>query len=69
MTLQEIKNAVDDAKIVCWSNSGYRVVKDELGQYLIVFQPNKYTIGLTWRDGITLNGKESEFFILEHAKY
>ena len=65
MNLQEIKHAVDAGKIVHWGNVGYRVTKDSLGQYQIVFIPNNNTIGLTHHDGVTLNGKEEDFFIKE----
>lgn len=65
MTLPEIKLAVDTGKNVHWANLGYKVIKDKLGQYLIIFTANDWCIGLTWRDGNTLNGKESEFFIGE----
>lgn len=63
MTLQEIKQALADGKKVCWSNELYDVIKDRLGQYLIVCNSNQYTIGLTWQDGVTMNGKEKDFFI------
>ena len=63
MTLDGIKAAVDAGKIVYWKNEGYRVVKDNLGQYHIVFQHNANATGLTWTDGITLNGEPEEFFI------
>ena len=62
MTLDEIKSNIDAGKRVYWVNKGYQVIKDILGQYLIVFQSNGYTIGLTWADGVTMNGKEHEFF-------
>jgi hypothetical protein len=41
------------------------VICDKKGQWLIVCSLNGYTMGLTWRDGVTMNGKESEFFIGE----
>ena len=63
MTLDEIKAAVDAGKSVHWSNEGYLVHKDVLGQYLITFLPNGSTIGLTNATGDRLNGKEHEFFI------
>lgn len=64
MNLQEIKDAVDAGKTVHWSNPGYKVIKDDLGRYLIEseFSGSKSWIGLTWTDGVTLNGKEEEFF-------
>jgi len=63
MTLEEIKQAIAAGKKVYWSNKGYSVIKDNIGQYLIYRKDNEYCIGLTWRDGVTLNGKESQFFI------
>ena len=36
MTVQEIKKAVDEGKTVCWATPAYRVIKDSIGQYLIV---------------------------------
>jgi hypothetical protein len=65
MTLSEIKAAVEAGRTVCWHNSGYRVIKDNLGQWLIIFIPNQHCVGLTWRDGVTLNGKPEEFYIEE----
>jgi hypothetical protein len=63
MTLNEIKKAVDDGKQVHWANSGYVVIKS-YGDYLITHHSGN-CIGLTWKDGVTLNGKESQFFINE----
>ena len=64
MTLLEIKEAVDNGKTVCWANELYEVVKGH-GGYSIVCVQNNSCIGLTWRDGVTLNGREHEFFIKE----
>lgn len=63
MTLEEIKSAVEAGKTVFWSNRAYRVLKDSLGQWLIVCDHNGYCIGLTWRDGVTMNGKPEDFFV------
>ena len=65
MNLQEIKQAIADGRKVYWSNPSYEVIKDNLGQYLIYRKANEYCIGLTHRDGVTLNGKESEFFVID----
>jgi hypothetical protein len=65
MTLQEIKNAVDEGRAVYHGDINYRVIKDSIGQYLIKCESNDYCIGLTWQDGQTLNGKNNEFFIQE----
>lgn len=63
MTIQEIKNAIDAGLRVKWANDGYDVVKDSLGQYLIVFRPNGHAIGLTDRAGNKLNGAAHQFYI------
>ena len=62
MNLQEIKQAIADGKTVCWSNIGYKVIKDKKDNYLIKHNSGN-CIGLTWADNTTLNGKEDEFFI------
>lgn len=63
MNIAEIKTAVDAGKFVHWSNEGYVVRKDTLGEYLIIFEPNGSAIGLTDRSGDRLNGQEEEFFL------
>ena len=62
MNLDEIKAAVEDGQTVHWANDGYTVVKDELGQWFILYIDGD-AIGLTWRDGTTLNGKPEEFYV------
>ena len=64
MTLNEIKAAVDAGKPVFWSNLNYEVIKSS-DEYLIHSKCNNHYIGLTWRDGTTLNGREDEFFVYE----
>ena len=63
MTLEEIKAAVLAGKRVCWSGKNYEVILDSIGQWLIRCVDNGNCIGLTWRDGVTMNGKPKEFFI------
>lgn len=63
MTLDEIKHAVEDGKHVYWANIAYEVVKDSTGQWLIECCLNGHCIGLTWEDGVTLNGSPEQFFI------
>jgi len=63
MNLKEIKQAIKENKKVYWSNELYEVIKDKIGQYLIICKDNDYCIGLTWKDGKTLNGDEKDFFI------
>jgi len=62
MTAEEIKAAIDRGEKVYWSSTRYPVIKDSKGQYLITCTITDYCIGLTWQDGVTLNGKESDFF-------
>lgn len=63
MNLNEIKTAVDSGQRVKWANPAYDVIRDSCGQYLIVCNLNQSTIGLTWRDGVTLNGRPEQFYI------
>ena len=64
MTLDEIKAAVLAGKTVHWANSLY-VVKyhDKIKQFDIVCLSNNHCIGLTHRDGVTMNGQPEEFYI------
>ena len=63
MTLEQIKGAIALGLSVKWSNDGYDVIQDSLGQYLIKYRPNGHCIGLTRSDGITMNGEESQFYV------
>lgn len=68
MNVDEIKQAVIDGECVCWKNTAYRVICDQAGQFLIAFRFGRCDanfIGLTHRDGKTLNGNECDFFITE----
>ncbi len=62
MTLQEIKDAVTEGKTVCWAQDNYIVENWKNGLH-IVCQNNKNAIGLTHKDGITMNGNEEDFYI------
>jgi len=62
MTLKEIKQAVDEGKIVRWTNALYTVKHCPKSGYVIECSRGN-TIGLTWTDGTTMNGQESEFYI------
>lgn len=67
MQLNQIKAAVDAGEYVAWKSPAYRVIKDNIGQYLIAYDHGSSRanyIGLTWRDGVTLNGQEDEFFVV-----
>ncbi len=63
MTLQEIKNAVDNEQTVIWKQNNYKVAKWACG-YVVVCTDNNYAIGLTWQDGVTMNGAEEDFSIV-----
>ncbi len=62
MTLDEIKAAVRAGKTVHWSNAAY-VVREGSAGFVIVCLHNDHAIGLTWLDGVTMNGKPEQFFI------
>lgn len=64
MNLREIKRAVSEGLIVCWGTRDYVVehVKNE-DRYFIKSLATGHAISLTWSDGLTLNGKEEEFFV------
>ena len=62
MNLKEIIQAVVAGKTVHWGNIGYTVVRDKLGQFLIVHHQGS-CVGLTNGDGV-LDENESDFFIV-----
>lgn len=66
MTLEEIKEAVLAGHTVYHHNPAYEV-KHHNGDFNIVCSLNQYTIGLTWLDGVTMNGKPEEFYIGKRA--
>lgn len=61
MTLEEIKAAIAAGRTVHWASTAYVVELAPVG-YVIRCTANDNLIGLTWRDGVTLNGREEEFF-------
>jgi len=64
MNIQEIKAAVISGKKVFSDSEMYSVIYSEKTQkWFIVCAVNGYTIGLTHRDGVTLNGDPEGFFI------
>lgn len=58
-----IRSKVDAGITVYVDSLAYVVIKDNIGRYLIYCAMTNYYIGLTWRDGQTLNGKH--FFVRE----
>jgi hypothetical protein len=68
MNLEEIKAAVDAGLTVHWAQSNYVVVKGKkqlADEYLIKCLGNGNVIGLTWCDGVTLNGREDQFYLAD----
>ena len=63
MTADGIRRAVDAGYDIRWANDAYQVRKDKNGQYLIVQADNDSYIGLTARDGVTLNGNPENFYV------
>ena len=66
MKLNEIKAALELGLRVMWINHDYQVIKDDLGQYLTVYRrgtKDENAIGLTWSDGVRLNGSVDDFKI------
>lgn len=66
MTLEQIKAAVDAGLKVCWVNGIYAVRHNALSGYSIVYDEGgakENSIGLTWSDGVRLNGEPFEFFV------
>ena len=68
MTLAEIKEAIAEGKTVCWSNDRYTIKHGADGDLVIHCATNYHRIGLTWRDGVTLNGREEDFYIKGGAR-
>ena len=68
MKIAEIKRAVDEGLKVHWQNREYVVISSSLhSRYLIRSIATGHCIGLTWADGVTLNGKEEDFFVGDSA--
>lgn len=61
MKLDEIKAAVLNGETVHWKSPAYKVV-EHFGQFSIKCVINNHMIGLTHMDGITMNGKEEDFY-------
>lgn len=68
MKLAEIRRAVDEGLRVHWQNLEYEVVQSSVNSpYLIRCSSTGHCICLTWADGVTLNGKEEDFFIIDSS--
>lgn len=65
MKLEEIKKAVDEGKTVHYTSSAYTVVKNRKNGEYYIAHTSGHMIGLTWDDGVTMNGKAEKFYIAE----
>jgi hypothetical protein len=64
MNLHEIKRAASEGLAVYWGTRDYVVEHVRDGdRYFIKSLATGHAIALTWSDGLTLNGKEEEFFV------
>jgi hypothetical protein len=63
MTADDIKAHVRNGKRVFWCHKGYEVIQDAIGQWLIKHESGD-VIGLTHKDGKTLNGRGQEFMVV-----
>lgn len=62
LDLNKIKLAIERGKKVYWKTSIYEVIKDKIGQYLIVCSLNNYTVGLCKADG-SLRDNPNDFYM------
>ena len=62
MTLDQIKQAIDNGNTVYWSTKAYQVIKTDKTGYMVHCTINDSYTGLTWLDGVTMNGKPEQFF-------
>ena len=65
ITAQTIMEYVDYGRDIRWKSDAYQVTGDELGQYFIKCLINGHCIGLTHKDGVTLNGDLSDFYLAD----
>ena len=64
MQLSEIKAAVLAGKTVHGASPAYIVIyAPQIDEFLIKCPDNDNYIGLTHKDGVTMNGKPNQFFI------
>lgn len=72
MKLEQIKAAVAAGLPVYWKNCAYRVMQDSgsASGFSIVYNPGgrgENRTGLTWQDGVKLNGLEEDFHVAESS--
>ena len=47
MKYKDVIKAINKGLFVYWSNTNYKIIKDDIGQYLIHSQSNNHYIGFT----------------------
>jgi len=57
ITIQQIKEAINNGKRVFWHHRGYEVIKDSIGQFLIHCNMNDTYIGLHGMKGTEYENK------------
>ena len=65
MTLEQIKDSVDRGVKTNWKNYMYEVIKgtgERSNDYFVRCIDNDSIIGLTHRDGVTMNGDAEDFY-------
>lgn len=60
MTFNEILEALEAGKEVCWSNAGYTIIKDKFNQLFVMFRSNGACFGL-----LPFDGSLDEYFVNE----
>lgn len=69
MKLEEIKWAVKEGIPVYYQTTAYEVKLHHYASgednWLITCNLNNHSIGLTWADGITMNGKQEHFYVIK----
>jgi len=64
MELEEIIGHIVAGGTIYWKSPLYKVEAWHTGM-MIVCQTNGHALGLTWTDGVTLNGDEKDFYVGE----
>lgn len=64
----QLVEAMDAEKQVRWMHSGYICYRSKYGEYLKTCIHNDHTIGIFHRDGVGMNVKPQDCYILEESK-
>ena len=64
----QLVNAMDAGRQVRWMHSGYICYRSKYGEYLKTCIHNDHTIGIFHRDGVGMNVKPQDCYILEKSK-